>query len=48
MKDNQVWNSLKAVKNNQVYFLEDPSLPGPMALAKIDGLEEIMQAMGKK
>ncbi|OAJ74629.1 ABC transporter [Brevibacillus sp. SKDU10] len=48
LKDNQVWNSLKAVKNNQVYFLEDPSLPGPMALAKIDGLEEIMQAMGKK
>lgn len=48
MKNSKVWNSMNAVKNNQVYELADPSLPGPMALAKIDGIEEIMQAMGKK
>lgn len=47
LKDSKVWNSMNAVKNNQVYYLEDPSLPGPMALAKIDGIEEIMKAMGK-
>ncbi|WP_275051365.1 hypothetical protein [Brevibacillus formosus] len=43
-----MWNSLNAVKNNRVYELADPSLPGPMALAKIDGIEEIMKAMGKQ
>jgi iron complex transport system substrate-binding protein len=48
MKISKVWNSMNAVKNNRVYKLADPSLPGPMALAKIDGIEEIMQAMGKK
>ncbi|WP_442950276.1 ABC transporter substrate-binding protein [Paenibacillus sp. E194] len=48
MKISKVWNSMNAVKNNRVYELADPSLPGPMALAKIDGIEEIMQAMGKK
>ena len=48
MKNSKVWNSMNAVKNNRVYELADPSLPGPMALAKIDGIEEIMQAMGKK
>ncbi|WP_338134878.1 iron-siderophore ABC transporter substrate-binding protein [Paenibacillus alvei] len=48
MKKSKVWNSMNAVKNNRVYELADPSLPGPMALAKIDGIEEIMQAMGKK
>ncbi|GAA3404329.1 ABC transporter substrate-binding protein [Paenibacillus hodogayensis] len=48
LKDNKVWNSLKAVRANQVYELADPSLPGPMALAKIDGIEEIVKAMGKK
>lgn len=48
LKDSKVWNSLNAVKNNQVYELADPSLPGPMALAKIDGIEEIMKAMGKQ
>ncbi|MCE5173060.1 ABC transporter substrate-binding protein [Paenibacillus profundus] len=47
LKDSKVWNSMNAVKHNSVYFLEDPSLPGPMALAKIDGIEEIMNAMGK-
>ncbi|MDC0759611.1 ABC transporter substrate-binding protein [Brevibacillus sp. AG] len=47
LKGSNVWNSLNAVKNNQVYELADPSLPGPMALAKIDGIEEIMKAMGK-
>lgn len=47
MKNSKVWNSMNAVKNNRVYELADPSLPGPMALAKIDGIEEIMQAMGK-
>ncbi|MCY9513122.1 ABC transporter substrate-binding protein [Paenibacillus apiarius] len=46
-KDSKVWNSMNAVIQNRVYFLEDPSLPGPMALAKIDGIEEIMNAMGK-
>ncbi|MGG4498921.1 ABC transporter substrate-binding protein [Brevibacillus reuszeri] len=48
LKDSNVWNSLNAVKNNHVYELADPSLPGPMALAKIDGIEEIMKAMGKE
>nr|WP_260612221.1 iron-siderophore ABC transporter substrate-binding protein [Paenibacillus sp. SDF0028] len=48
MKISKVWNSMNAVRNNRVYELADPSLPGPMALAKIDGIEEIMQAMGKK
>lgn len=48
MKNSKVWNSMNAVKNNRVYELADPSLPGPMALAKIDGIEEIMQAMGRK
>lgn len=47
LKDSKVWNSMNAVKNDRVYYLEDPSLPGPMALAKIDGIEEIMKAMGK-
>ncbi|MNP80727.1 Periplasmic binding protein [compost metagenome] len=47
LKDDKVWNSLTAVKKNQVYYLEDPSLPGPMALAKIQGIEEIIKAMGK-
>lgn len=47
MKDSKVWNSMDAVKNNHVYELADPSLPGPMALAKIDGIEEIMKALGK-
>jgi iron complex transport system substrate-binding protein len=47
LKDNKVWNSLDAVKNNRVYELADPSLPGPMALAKIDGIEDIMKALGK-
>ncbi|GEC87868.1 ABC transporter substrate-binding protein [Brevibacillus brevis] len=47
LKGSNVWNSLNAVKNNRVYELADPSLPGPMALAKIDGIEEIMKAMGK-
>lgn len=47
LKDNKVWNSLNAVKNNHVYELKDPSLPGPMALAKIQGIEDIMQAMGQ-
>lgn len=47
LKGSNVWNSLSAVKNNQVYELADPSLPGPMALAKIDGIEEIMKAMRK-
>jgi len=48
MKNSKVWSSMNAVKSNRVYELADPSLPGPMALAKIDGIEEIMQAMGKK
>lgn len=48
LKGSNVWNSLNAVKNNRVYDLADPSLPGPMALAKIDGIEEIMKAMGKQ
>ncbi|WP_374018258.1 ABC transporter substrate-binding protein [Paenibacillus thiaminolyticus] len=47
LKDSKVWNSMDAVKNNHVYELADPSLPGPMALAKIDGIEEIMKALGK-
>lgn len=47
MKNSKVWNSLNAVKNNHMYELEDPSLPGPMALAKIDGIEEIMKALKK-
>lgn len=48
LKDNKVWNSLHAVQNNQVYDLEDPSLPGPLALAKMKGIEEVIEAMGKK
>ncbi|MFS0916442.1 ABC transporter substrate-binding protein [Brevibacillus sp. 179-C 1.1 NHS] len=48
LKGSNVWNSLNAVKNNCVYELADPSLPGPMALAKIDGIEEIRKAMGKQ
>lgn len=47
LKDDGVWNSLNAVKQDHVYFLEDPSLPGPMALAKIDGIESIMKALAK-
>ncbi|OPA75154.1 ABC transporter [Paenibacillus selenitireducens] len=47
LENSKVWNSLNAVKNNHVYELKDPSLPGPMALAKIDGIEEIMKALGK-
>lgn len=47
LKDDGVWNSLNAVKQDQVYFLEDPSLPGPMALAKIDGIESIMKALAQ-
>lgn len=47
LENNKVWNGLKAVVNNHVYELKDPSLPGPMALAKIDGIEEIMKALGK-
>ncbi|WP_152397109.1 ABC transporter substrate-binding protein [Paenibacillus guangzhouensis] len=47
LADNKVWNGLKAVANYHVYELKDPSLPGPMALAKIDGIEEIMKALGK-
>ncbi|KKO55475.1 ABC transporter [Paenibacillus sp. DMB20] len=47
MKNSKVWSGLNAVKNNHVYELEDPSLPGPMALAKIDGIEEIMKALKK-
>ncbi|WP_028545312.1 ABC transporter substrate-binding protein [Paenibacillus taiwanensis] len=46
LKDNEVWRSMEAVKKDQVYYLEDPSLPGPMALAKINGIEDIIQAMG--
>ena len=48
LKDNKVWQSLSAVQKDQVYYLEDPSLPGPLALAKIKGIEEVMEAMGKK
>ena len=48
MKNSKVWNSLNAVRNNHIYELEDPSLPGPMALAKIDGIEEIMKALKKQ
>lgn len=48
LKDNKVWNSLNAVQNGQVYDLEDPSLPGPLALAKIKGIEEVIEAMGEK
>lgn len=48
LKTSKVWNSMNAVKNNHVYELADPSLPGPMALAKIDGIEEIMKALGTK
>ncbi|MNI36667.1 Iron-uptake system-binding protein precursor [compost metagenome] len=47
LKDSNMWNSMNAVKNGHIYELTDPSLPGPMALAKIDGIEEIMKAMGK-
>lgn len=47
LKDDGVWNSLNAVKQDRVYFLEDPSLPGPMALAKIDGIESIVKALAK-
>ncbi|WP_412674979.1 ABC transporter substrate-binding protein [Aneurinibacillus aneurinilyticus] len=47
LKDSKVWNSMNAVKNNHVYELADPSLPGPLALAKINGIEEIMKALGK-
>ncbi|HEY2492803.1 MAG TPA: iron-siderophore ABC transporter substrate-binding protein [Paenibacillus sp.] len=47
LKDSKVWSSMNAVKNNHVYELDDPSLPGPMALAKIDGIEEVMKALGK-
>ncbi|UQZ80864.1 Iron-uptake system-binding protein precursor [Paenibacillus konkukensis] len=47
LKDNKVWNSIEAVKNDRVYYLSDPSIAGPMALAKIDGIEEIVNAMGK-
>ncbi|MDQ0176582.1 ABC transporter substrate-binding protein [Bacillus chungangensis] len=48
LKDNKVWNSLNAVQNGQVYDLEDPSLPGPLALAKIKGIEEVIEVMGGK
>lgn len=48
LKDNKVWNSMNAVKNNRVHELADPSLPGPMALAKIDGIEEIIKALGNE
>lgn len=48
LNGSNVWNSLNAVKNNRIYELADPSLPGPMALVKIDGIEEIMKAMGKQ
>ncbi len=48
LKDSAVWNSMQAVKNGHVYYLEDPSLPGPMALAKIDGIEYIMDALRQK
>lgn len=48
MKNSKVWNSLNAMKNNHIYELDDPSLPGPMALAKIDGIEEIMKALKKQ
>ncbi|MEC0088999.1 ABC transporter substrate-binding protein [Paenibacillus macquariensis] len=48
LKDNKVWQSLSAVQKDQVYYLEDPSLPGPLALAKIKGIDEVMEAMGKK
>lgn len=47
LEASKVWNSMNSVKNNHVYELADPSLPGPMALAKIDGIEEIMKALGK-
>lgn len=47
LEGSKVWASLNAVKNNRVYELKDPSLPGPMALAKIDGIEEIMGALAK-
>lgn len=47
LKESKVWNSMTAVKNNHVYELADPSLPGPLALAKIEGIEEIMKALGK-
>lgn len=47
LKDSKVWNNMSAVKSNHVYYLEDPSLPGPMALAKIEGIEEIMRALEK-
>ncbi|MFD0710351.1 ABC transporter substrate-binding protein [Paenibacillus sp. GCM10027626] len=48
LKESSVWNSMQAVKAKQVYYLEDPSLPGPMALAKIDGIDYIMEALRKK
>ncbi|MBP1995563.1 ABC transporter substrate-binding protein [Paenibacillus eucommiae] len=47
LKDSKVWNSMQAVKNNRVYYLEDPSIVGPLALAKIEGIEHIIKAMGK-
>lgn len=46
LQDSRVWNQMKAVRNHHVYYLDDPSLPGPMALAKIQGIEDIMKAMG--
>lgn len=45
LEHSAVWSSLNAVKNKQVYFLDDPSLPGPLALAKIKGIEDIYNAL---
>ncbi|MFB7813642.1 ABC transporter substrate-binding protein [Paenibacillus chitinolyticus] len=45
MKDNPIWNRLKAVKNNHVFVLDDSSVIGPMPLGKIVAIDEIMKAM---
>ncbi|MFB6366919.1 ABC transporter substrate-binding protein [Paenibacillus elgii] len=46
LKDNAIWNGMKAPKSNHVYYIEDTSVLGPMPLGKMIAIEEVMKAMG--
>ncbi|XOK58411.1 ABC transporter substrate-binding protein [Paenibacillus elgii] len=48
LKDNAIWNGMKAPKSNQVYYIEDTSILGPMPLGKMIAIEEVMKAMGNR
>lgn len=45
LKDNAVWNSLKAVKNKHVYYWDDSSVVGPMPLGKLVAIDESMKTL---